>query len=254
MRGYACRLIGAGLLAVSLSACPLTDDYYIDSASGGTDGALLETGGGAATSSTGGSSSSAAGHAEPTSGGESGTGGTGSSGCLSWPERCNGRDDNCNQRIDEQACGTNANGTTGCSGFVISGRPDHGYMVCTGAERDYAHAQEACAAQQMHLAWLESAEENAAVAAKIGGAVTDVWIGASDIATEGSWAWDGGAQFWSGNQSGKPVGGMFTAWATGTPNNANNNEDCGVLMPASATWGDRACGGKLAYLCEEPGP
>jgi hypothetical protein len=47
---------------------------------------------------------------------------------------------------------------------------------------------------------------------------------------------------------------LFNAWASGTPNDENNDEDCAVLTSATSTWGDRSCSAKYAYLCEEIGP
>jgi hypothetical protein len=58
-------------------------------------------------------------------------------------------------------------------------------------------------------------------------------------------------QFWSGDESGKPVAGLFNAWIEGTPNDENNDEDCAVLLSATAGWGDRSCSAKYSYLCEE---
>lgn len=50
-----------------------------------------------------------------------------------------------------------------------------------------------------------------------GGGGAYVWIGGNDLATEGTWIWDGnndgnGAQFWQGNYTGNPVGGLYNNW------------------------------------------
>ena len=252
-------LAGSGsLLLLGLSGCPLTDDYYLAasqvSGESGTPGlgeTTLAMGGSQAAS--GGTSSAGVGGIDVAQAGTSAGGGAAA--CTPTTERCNGHDDDCDELVDELACNSMMNGTTGCSGFVLPGDPNHGYMLCTGT-KDYAHAQAACAAQNMRLAWLETAAENSAVAKTVAALSKDaeVSFGATDIAKEGEWFWDAGAQFWSGDQTGAPVGGLFNAWLDGTPNNENNDEDCAVLMSATATWGDRPCSAKYAYLCEEVGP
>lgn len=255
-------------LLAGLSGCPVTDDYYIESshvqdAAGAPltgETTLPEGGSQAGRAGSGGVEAAvagSAGSAELAQGGapdvSSGAGGAAT--CVLSTERCNGHDDDCDELVDELACGSTVNGTVGCYGFVIAGAPTHGYMLCTGT-RTYANAQEACAAQNMRLAWLETAAENSEVSKKVGALSMDaeVSFGATDLAKESQWFWDGGAQFWDGNESGKPVGGRYSAWTDGTPNDENNNEDCAVLLSASATWGDRACAAKYAYLCEEITP
>lgn len=291
------KLTAVGWLALALSGCPVTDDYFIDTnaalggsgqqggsggdgAQGGSDvmpqaGSSAQAGGGSgavagsdpggATSSGGTEAAQAGGGGAPEGGapdvgaaGDAGAAGSPSP-CVPTTERCNGHDDNCNDVIDEQACNSQVNGTTGCAGFVLPSQPEHGYMLCTGVQRDYSHAQEACAAQDMRLAWIESSVENQDLATKVDALANsaEVLIGATDSADEGAWFWDEGSQFWNGNQNGKPVNGAFTAWASQTPNNGggfNTNEDCGVLISESASWADRACSGKYAYVCEEIEP
>jgi hypothetical protein len=169
-------------------------------------------------------------------------------------ERCNGHDDNCDEVIDELACNSTINGTTGCSGFVVASLPDHGYMLCTSGRKDWSHARDACVAQGMRLAWLDSADENTEVSKKVDAlsGEAEVLFGATDAADEGEWLWFGGDQFWQGNQYGESVDGLFNNWAEGTPNNDNGGEDCVVLNPMTTFWGDRICSATYAYLCEEP--
>jgi hypothetical protein len=260
----AVRWLGAGLLPLLVAGCPLTDDYFIEDGAGVSvlpNGGAMDEGG----ASSGGAS--AAGGSNPNGGGElpAGAGAPPSEGgaqgtCSPSTERCNGHDDDCDDVVDEQACNSMPAATLGCWGFVLSGRPDHGYMLCTGTTRDYARAQEACRAQGMRLAWLETAAENAAVAGKVDAieAGLEAWVGASDQETEGSWAWDGegGMRFWLGGETGNPVDDAHVAWAERTPNNSGDGsvqgEDCAVLLADDATWGDRACTIRYAYLCEEP--
>lgn len=269
------RWLGAAVaLLAGLSGCPLTDDYYVDPSltAGAAAGDRAAGDAGAAGGPTSGAGNAQGGSEpiEPGSGGApasagtaAGLGGTGgdanagaspSPACTPSTERCNGHDDNCNDLIDEQACNNRMNGTLGCAGFVLPSRPNHGYMLCPTTPKTYAEAQRACGEQDMRLAWLETEEENTAVAAKVYALTTnEVTIGANDIDVEGEWIWDGadGFQFWQGNENGQPVGGAFSNWTQGTPND-DNNEDCGVMNPLNGVWGDRACTIQYAYLCEEP--
>jgi hypothetical protein len=279
-------LLGGGvLLVLGVSGCPVTDDYYIDAGHGvasGSGGDVAEAGGtlsgsvtAAATqggSAQGSSTSSAGGPAGATGGiadtllagapaaGQAGDGAAGmaSAPCVPTTERCNGHDDDCDDFIDELACNTNTNGTTGCAGFTVAVDPNHGYMLCTGVAKDFTHAKDACAGQEMRLAWLESAAENTAVAAAVKKLTSgiDILFGATDQAREGDWLWDGagGFQFWKGAETGAPVGGHFNNWAEGPPNNDNGGEDCVVFNSTTAYWGDRTCVANYAYVCEDVSP
>lgn len=268
------------LLLGSVTGCPLNDDYFIEpEPSGGTgaggspvlpSGGSSESGSGGVAGSTigvenGGAPNGEAGQAAEagagaTAGGTSGAGGASS--CVPTTERCNGWDDDCDDVVDEEACNSPSGGTYGCSGFVIEEGAAHGYMFCNGQTRDYDHAQSSCQAQGMRLAWLESKAENDAVWAKVSAiqSVAEVWIGATDRATEGDWSWDGqgGVQFWDGGANGSPVDGAFVAWAADTPNNSQvtspDGEDCAALLMTGGTWGDRTCSIKYAYLCEDARP
>jgi hypothetical protein len=148
----------------------------------------------------------------------------------------------------------------GCAMFVLPELPDHHYALCTAVKLDFVHAEESCRALGMRLAWLESAAENTAVSAKVNavGAGIEAWVGATDQELEGSWHWagTGGEPFWLGGALGAPVEGAFAAWASGTPNNGDQNsmpgEDCAAFIAATATWGDRVCTTAYPYLCEQP--
>lgn len=255
------------ILLVGVGGCPVTDDYYIESSAvvGGAGATLSDhttlvagsssAGSGVGAAGRGGSGTGSGGTTELAGGAPDGVGGAGAPACVPSTERCNGHDDDCDELIDELACNSMVNSTVGCSGFVLPDEPSHGYMLCIGT-KDYSHAQEACAAQNMRLAWLETEAENTAVSKKVAALSKDaeVSFGANDLDNEGHWEWDGGRQFWNGDENGQPVDGLFSAWTEGTPNDENNDEDCAVLMSATASWGDRSCTAKYAYLCEEIAP
>lgn len=216
-------LWGAGhvLLALAVCGCPTTDDYFIEA-----ERPLTSGGGPSAGAAQGGSAT------------------TGSAGAAHETVGAGGN--------------TSPSGGAGCAGFMLPAQPAHSYLFCPGAEK-HASAQAACQARKMRLVWLESAQENRDVAERVRalGGDAEAWLGASDAETEGQWHWEGpgGLPFWSGAESGQAVAGAFEAWADSTPNNDQQSsevgEDCAVLMPAAATWGDRTCDAAYGYVCEK---
>lgn len=177
-------------------------------------------------------------------------------------ELCNGLDDDCDGDVDEEAACAAA-----CRGFAIEGR---GYMFCNDAvDRDASLAR--CAAVQMTLSHLESADENSALVlaiTQLGLPLSDdellVHIGASDSDAEQQWYWVGSdafpddVQFWSGGAAGEAVGGAHANWADGEPNDNEGDEDCAVISVlgsdsrAPGQWDDRSCASQLPFVCEVP--
>lgn len=275
-------LVSGVTLTLGLTGCPVTDDYFLLDArsgtspaggSGSTSGSGPASGSGAGaeggTSAVAGTSASGgSGGVDATGGTESGLGGApeagagagaGDSGgggaagepgtdvCVPSTERCNGRDDDCDELVDEFAC------LSSCWGFVLPLDPSHGYMFCTGPRRaGWDGARKACEDEDMRLAWIETAEENEALRRKLNDLTLDpeILFGATDQSLEGSWIWYGGDEFWSGDQHGAPVQGRFNAWDGTSPNN-NKNEDCAVMLKSGA-WNDRVCSGLYPFVCEQP--
>lgn len=284
MQQRARYFVSAVGLVLSLSGCPVTDDYYLlpaagptgqggdttqaGSADGGSTKAGTSTGGvidqgGSTTqagSTNGGTPSAGTGTAGDTAAmggmpdmgggptmseaGAPGEAGAPTDPCVPTTERCNGHDDDCDDSVDEFACLSN------CYGFVLATDPEHGYMLCNGARKaNWANAAKACEDQDMRLAWLTSAVENTAVSQRLDTLGTDaeVLFGATDQGSEADWLWVGGAQFWKGY----PVGGLYNNWSMGQPNNMNN-EDCALVNVMTGTWGDRTCNATYPYVCEQP--
>jgi hypothetical protein len=274
---------------LSLSGCPVTDDYFLlpdalpgqggdTSQAGAAAGGSTKAGSSAAGSTEQGGSTAQAGSI---TGGTAGTGTSGESGaamggmpdagggpplgeagmpgneagaaggpaeCVPTTERCNGHDDDCDDSIDEFVCQSN------CYGFVLASDPAHGYMFCNGARKaTWDNAKDACEDQDMRLAWLTTAVENTAVAQRLDSLGTDVEVlfGATDQGNEGDWLWAAGPQFWKGYGNGYPVGGHYTDWSVGQPNNMNN-EDCALVNVMTGAWGDRTCNATYPYVCEQP--
>ncbi len=91
------------------------------------------------------------------------------------------------------------------------------------------------------LVTIRSATENEMVWNLAQDYASDVWIGASDLASEGAWRWmqNGAAadQFWSGGGAGSVVGGAYANWDAGEPNNLSA-ENYGMIFVATGHWND----------------
>jgi C-type mannose receptor len=73
------------------------------------------------------------------------------------------------------------------------------------------------------------------------------WIGALDLATEGSFSWSDGSPW------------AYTNWAGDQPDNAGDVEDCvEIITPADSAvlawrWNDANCNHGKAFVCGVPG-
>ena len=99
------------------------------------------------------------------------------------------------------------------------------------------------------LAIIDSQIENDFISSIVGG---DAWIGATDEAAEGEWRWVDGRQFWQGNGSGGPVGGLYSSWGPGEPNNNGNIEDWAYIGP-NGLWNDQRTTHTAGYVVEYSG-
>ncbi len=102
-----------------------------------------------------------------------------------------------------------------------------------------------------YLATTTSAEELAFVAALTGGA--NAWLGGTDEAVEGTWVWatgpEAGTEFW---KNGAPVGGAFTGWHAGEPNDFQNEDYLAVYRQSWYDWNIRM-GYVVEYSFDEVG-
>jgi hypothetical protein len=110
-----------------------------------------------------------------------------------------------------------------------------------------------------YLATITSEEENDFIAQKINAA--NIWIGASDNATEGNWTWadgpEAGLNFWQGTARGSSPSGTswYSHWAINQPDDSNGNEDFAVTnwRGTLGQWNDVAENGAnlvSGYLTE----
>lgn len=109
-----------------------------------------------------------------------------------------------------------------------------------------------CGGVKGHLVTITSAAENAFLVKSFSGFGSFVWIGASDVQTEGQWRW------MVGPEAGRPL--AFTSWGAVEPNN-EGDEDVAALnlggLAAGGTdrgqWGDTKTWATMpGYIVEYP--
>ncbi len=125
----------------------------------------------------------------------------------------------------------------GCAAWPFAG---HVYYFCN-ASKDWGDARDWCNERGTHLVSITSAEEQAFLAANLGG--VSHWIGLHQDWYDWSWHWENGEP--------KP----FEAWADNQPDDGGmwTVEDCAEMF-AWGPWNDNDCGSKGRYICEfEPG-
>lgn len=274
------------VLALGLLGCPqlLADDFLTAEPDGygeepgaqagaGAPGASGAGSGGASSSSGSGGAGSAGAAGQPTGSGEAGSlpdaGGPtaappdgGPPACVAATESCDGRDNDCDELIDEApACAAD------CVGLVIEGRSG---MLCVGSGATFANAESRCLAQGMRPVVIDSAQKSAAVLqaieppyaglSAISEAQKSIWVDAHDDEVEGTWHWgSSGTIFWQGDATGSAQNGAYANWAAGKPNDSGGDEDCAVMHVGSGadpagTWNDDSCAGLHAFLCEASAP
>ncbi len=103
------------------------------------------------------------------------------------------------------------------------------------------------------LVTISSATENSIVLPLWSIAGTDLWMGASDQTTEGTWRWQNGlsdsSEFWNANSGGYNVDGRYTNWLAGEPNAPTAGDDF-IRMNSTGKWLDRENTFTYAYVVE----
>lgn len=116
--------------------------------------------------------------------------------------------------------------------YVARQGNSHRYRAVTAAA-SWQAARQACEADGAYLVVIDDNGENGHLATVGTG---DRWIGLSDEATEGDFAWVTGAPS------------DYRNWKGGSPNNSDTN-DC-VRTKGSGQWEVRSCSETNAYVCE----
>jgi hypothetical protein len=153
------------------------------------------------------------------------------------PEICDAASNDCKGSVD--SC------PAGCTPF----RDTHKYVLCSFGQT-FASAEQSCTMLGYHLARVDSDTETNLLrnhASAVG--LTAVWLGGSDAASEGTWVWEDGTQFWQGAANGMAVGGLYTNWIANQPDNSGGTENCLQFHP-NMGWNDTTCSSSFAYICE----
>jgi hypothetical protein len=142
----------------------------------------------------------------------------------------------------------------GAACFGVS-RGGHAYAFCS-TSRTWADAESDCVARGMLLARIDDSGENQFVydTAFQGYSGKNVpliwrWLGATDLGTSSNWRWADGTQFWSGNQGGSSIGGLYYHWLSSAPTDSSGTA-CALLQYASGQWKDASCVSLQPYVCE----
>jgi hypothetical protein len=122
-----------------------------------------------------------------------------------------------------------------------TGNTGHCYAAFN-AGTNYMEAQLVCQRWGGYLVEIDTAEENAFVAATTGGG--NRWIGHSDAVAEAQWAPLSGRRYVRGTDNAA----FYTNWSAGEPNNSGG-EDCGHMY-ANGQWNDIPCTGSYGAICE----
>ncbi len=119
---------------------------------------------------------------------------------------------------------------------TLSGIPNRAYrrIGTASAWQDQVTACQADGAN-VYLAVPDNATELQAILTL---ASSDVWVGVSDIAVEGSFVTVLGAAA------------TFLPWAAGQPDNSGGGSDCVTALSASATYDDKRCSNAAIAVCE----
>uniref|UniRef100_A0A668A7N4 C-type lectin domain-containing protein n=1 Tax=Myripristis murdjan TaxID=586833 RepID=A0A668A7N4_9TELE len=110
------------------------------------------------------------------------------------------------------------------------------YFISSESKSWNASRQD-CLRRGADLVIINSREEN------VRGLEIRLWIGLSDLETEGKWKWLDGSSL------------SYTYWGPGEPNSdGGKNEDCGEIRfhDRRNRWNDESCGSSNFWICEKP--
>jgi hypothetical protein len=127
--------------------------------------------------------------------------------------------------------------------YVTVGSNSTTYRQCV-LQQTWDEARSTCQSLGGDLVVFDLPDEYIAVRGQFGSTFVDnSWIGYTDAASEGTWAWVTGVNGYM------PGAGEF--WAQGEPSNDYGNENCAQLY-ADGHANDTFCGNALPFVCEIP--
>jgi Lectin C-type domain len=128
-----------------------------------------------------------------------------------------------------------------CVELTANGAGD--VRVLCNSTASWSEARTTCAGFGGDLSILYSRAEHVALLADLEalGFTIELWLGASDIDSEGDWVWIDGT----------PLPAPYSDWKSGEPNN-DNGEDCLEMQGSSGVWNDDDCDATQSYACEAP--
>ena len=114
-------------------------------------------------------------------------------------------------------------------------------------KKTWAEAQNVCKAIGGYLIEITSQEQNHYVEAILyEHPEQTVWVGATDLVSEGKWYWAA---------SDMPVSSAFTYWNPGQPDNGQpGGENCMEFMNSVNSgnhWNDNQCDSKHSFICQK---
>eukprot|EP00729_Bicosta_minor_P024319 gene24319-26614_t len=124
--------------------------------------------------------------------------------------------------------------------------PDSSYVYIENA-KTWSEAASICASEDASLLSIKSEKEDAFVHRAILSQVAErnIWIGAADSHSEGSWVWQDGSSAAANNLTNS----TFHKWRDGEPNDHKDGEDCAVVR--GGAWNDLQCTLAYGFVCKK---
>ena len=114
---------------------------------------------------------------------------------------------------------------------------NHTYAITTSA-MNHADATAAAASAGGYLVTITTKAENDWLTATFETIYGDIWIGAKDVISEGTWVWDSGKGENFSSSSVWPSDNTTRKFCSNEPNNSG---DCAQIYQASGCWDDTTC-------------
>ncbi len=148
--------------------------------------------------------------------------------------------DICGNLVDEDCSGVPDDGP-GCPCPSVPAPWGSGTIAFCLSPMTWPDAEADCIAQGGHLVSIHDQATQDFITNSGNGIVgSEWWIGATDAAMEGTFAWIDGTPL------------DYQSWNGGEPNNWGGNENCAMLLGGSTLWNDADCAGGRRYICALP--